>query len=199
MTRMTRRWATLVLPLLLSGCLLPPPDTPPVLPAQPNAGLGQGAAPATATAPGAATAPKADPVDSGAGRTAPDGPIGATGPSLAGPGVGAARPVTRLVTVEGQISGAAVLGIRWTLNDGSGEETSQGLEAGGHFTVQLAAGDYTVEFLMGDRTLRLAHPVTLHGGEDRKVTITLAGSPLTATWQEALPLETPSPSPSPTP
>lgn len=192
------------LALLMSGCLLPQPDTPPIGVMAPGADMarskpaagGAQAAPASGeglisnNAGGGLISNGAGEIVSGdAGLVAPEAAKG-TAP-VAAPGPDA--------TLKGRITGMTVKTLIAVPETNDLAKQAVDVAADGTFTLSLPPGGYYLDVVVGDQALRVGNPVRVQAGETRQLTLTLQENPPKATLTEETTLAAPSPSPSPTP
>lgn len=178
-----RYWLAL-LPLLLSGCLLPQPDTPPIKPpAGPTSAL------PTAPSLGRQTAPAV-----GNGAAANSGAATAnpvTPPSGASAGANTATPVSAPAAASARLSGS-VRGLDATAIAAvaaSATPAFTALSQTGTFALTVVPGSYALAFKLADgRIATTSARVTLAAGQNLAVAITLSDAPLTATLDEQTPL-----------
>jgi hypothetical protein len=189
------------LALLMSGCLLPQPDTPPIgvmapdmSRSKPAAGSAQ-AAPASQegmisnNAGGLISNSGGEIVSGDATLVAPETAKGAA--PVAAPGPDA--------TLSGRITGMTVKTIVAVPETEDIAKQAVDVAADGTFTLSLPPGGYYLDVIVGDKALRVGNPVRVQAGETRKLTLTLQENPPKATLTEETTLAAPSPSPSPTP
>jgi hypothetical protein len=222
---MTRRLTSLLLlPLLLGGCLLPQPDTPPIgrtpasRPAAGPVGPGTpllpqpdtppvGAAPAKGNEGAVSTtvAPQAGGTSDANAVTAPNMGAGVatnTGAAIAPTAAASAVPAPSATPVangklQGKITGATVTAI--AVSDEAGTTTFQSAPVGsdGSFGFTLAPGRYVL-VLTTDKgeTLKPSQVFTVGAGESRTYSIELKDH-TDAVVSETAPLASPSPSAKP--
>jgi hypothetical protein len=192
------------LALLLSGCLLPQPDTPPIGVMAPGADMARskpsagGAQAAPASGEGLISNGAGGLISNDAGLIAPEAAKGAEpGGALVAP----AAPAGLDATLKGQIKGMTVKTIIAVPETADMAKQAVDVAADGTFTLSLPPGGYYLDVVVGDQALRVGKPVRVQAGETRQLTLTLQENPPKATLTEETTLVAPSPSPvsSPTP
>lgn len=183
------------LALLMSGCLLPQPDTPPIGVMAPDMSRSKPAAGSAQAAPasqeGLISNSGGEIVSGDATLIAPETAKGAA--PVAAPGPDA--------TLSGKITGMMVKTIVAVPETEDIAKQAVDVAADGTFTLSLPPGGYYLDVIVGDKALRVGNPVRVQAGETRKLTLTLQENPPKATLTEETTLAAPSPSPvsNPTP
>ncbi|MDB5096351.1 MAG: hypothetical protein JWM80_772 [Cyanobacteria bacterium RYN_339] len=216
-----RLTSLLLLPILLGGCLLPQPDTPPVGPfgqsapasaKRPSVGTGTpllpqpdtppvGAAPAVGKTEGAVAAGAATSADASSNNGA--GLMPNTGAAISAPAAAASSAPTAapspLATgkLQGKVTGVTVASILVTDETGSTSFQSAPVGTDGSFSFGLAPGRYLLVLNTGtDQQLKPSQVFTVSAGETRKYTINVKDA-TEATVSEDAPLASSSPKPTP--
>jgi hypothetical protein len=160
----------------LSGCLLPPPDLPPIGPPSVQTPPNGTAQPVTAPN---ATAPNAG---ADAGKAAPTLAPQPSPSASAVPG-----------TLAGTVTGASA--IAFTPEAGGPTVGPLKIGADGAFSAALPPGVYRLTLTVDGAAYTLGATYALAAGETRRLTISVSGKPPVASVSEQMPLATPSPSP----
>jgi hypothetical protein len=190
---MRGRWLgglALVLSVALGGCLLPPPDTPPISPGAPQAPSGN-----AATRPGV---PATAPVSNGASAANGQDAAATVAPQpglLPSAGPSATPAPAEPGTLSGTLTGAGAI----ALDGPAGAAGPYVVGADGAFSLGAPAGVYQVTVTVNGQAYRLETSLEVPAGRVRHVRIAVSGQPPTATVSEEVPLSTPSPAPTRTP
>jgi hypothetical protein len=193
------------LALLLSGCLLPQPDTPPIGVMAPGADAAR-SKPAAGSAQ-AAPASGEGLISNNAGGLVSNGAgaiVGNDAGLIAPEAAKGSAPVPAAgsdATLKGQIKGMTVKTVIAVPETADMAKQAVDVAADGTFTLSLPPGGYYLDVVVGDQALRVGKPVRVQAGETRQLTLTLQENPPKATLTEETTLVAPSPSPvsSPTP
>lgn len=191
------------LALLMSGCLLPQPDTPPIGVMAPGADLAR-------SKPGAGSAQAAPASKEGTISNNAGGLISNSGgelvsndatlvPPEAAKGTAPVAAPGPDATLSGRITGLTVKTIVAVPETEDIAKQAVDVAADGTFTLSLPPGGYYLDVIVGDKALRVGNPVRVQAGERRKLTLTLQENPPKATLTEETTLAAPSPSPNPSP
>ena len=175
--------------LLLSGCLLPQPDTPIIPPPAMPGAESQRSAPAAA--------PQQEGLISNNGGEIISNDAGIQ-PAVGSGDLTVPKADTALAsgTLSGRITGLTVTRVT-AVPESGGEKVDLAVGADGRFSLELPAGAYFLDLAIGGETLRVDKRLQVHSGETRAITLTLQADPLKATLTEEASLVAPSPSPSP--
>jgi hypothetical protein len=195
------------LALLMSGCLLPQPDTPPIGVMAPGADMARakpasgGAQAAPASGEGLISNNAGGLISNNGGEISNDagGLIAPKGNEPGATLVAPAAPVGPDATLKGQIKGMTVKTVIAVPETNDMAKQAVDVAADGTFTLSLPPGGYYLDVVVGDQALRVGNPVRVQSGETRQLTLTLQENPPKATLTEETTLAPPSPSPSPTP
>jgi hypothetical protein len=202
----TRLTSLFLAPLLLGGCLLPQPDTPPVgrAPASRpavNTGaplLPQPDTPPVKIDPGAAKTGAQDSAAGGANATTSGdaGVVSApnTGTALAPTAAASAAPTPAVGKLLGKVVGVTLKSIQVTDEAGTTTYQSTAVGTDGTFAFSLAPGRYVLVLTTDkDEVLKPSQVFTVSPGETRTYTVTLDDH-TSAVVSEDAPLASPSPS-----
>lgn len=203
----TRLTSLFLFPLLIGGCLLPQPDTPPI-------GKSPASRPAVNTGAPLLPQPDTPPVGS-IGKSGAEGTVaggasqttaGADTNVVSAPSAGAALAPTAAASavptpaagkLQGKVVGVALKSIQVTDEAGSTTFQSAAVGSDGSFAFSLAPGRYLLVLTTDkDETLKPTQVFTVSPGETRTYTVTLEDH-TNAVVSEDAPLASPSPTTKP--